>query len=73
MLRKLYPNHVVTPFEMINLLGFPAALIQPLAADDLVTSLWFVSLGRHLGRSQGVLIDNISFGSFRVAWDVSAS
>jgi len=70
MLRELYPNHTVTPFsEYINLLGFPGAMIEPIAPGDLVTSLYFIPLGRHLGQSQGVVGDRISFGSFRVAWD----
>ncbi|KAK7695747.1 hypothetical protein QCA50_000384 [Cerrena zonata] len=68
-LRKLYPNHTITPFLNPNLLGFPDALIQPISPSDLVSNLFFIPLGRAMGRSQGIMVDMIRFGCFQVAWD----
>lgn len=55
-----------------NVLDFPGALVQPLSPSDLITTVYFVPFARHLSTIPGVLVDQISFGSFRVAWDVSA-
>lgn len=73
-LRKLYPNHSVVLVNdyTVNLLGFPGAVAQPLSPPDLVTNVVFIPLARHMSRVPGVLVDQISFGSFRLAWDVSA-
>ncbi|KAI0921649.1 hypothetical protein AcW1_004439 [Taiwanofungus camphoratus] len=70
-LRKVYPNHSLVGFSdyTVNLLGFPAAFIQPISPSELITSVVFVPFARRLGKVPGVLVDQISFGSFRVAWD----
>ncbi|CAL1701102.1 unnamed protein product [Somion occarium] len=67
-LRKLYPNHTITLCSS-PVLGYPGAVVQPISPPDLVTNVFFVPLGRQMGRSSGVLVDAIRFGSFRVAWD----
>lgn len=56
----------------VNIFGFPGAIVQPLAPSDLITTVYFVPLARRLSQVPGVLVDSISFGSFRVAWDVRA-
>ncbi|KAI1786675.1 P-loop containing nucleoside triphosphate hydrolase protein [Ganoderma leucocontextum] len=70
-LRKLYPKHsVVLAYDgTIDLLGFPGALVQPMSPPDLITNVYFVPLARRLSNIPGVLVDQISFGSFRIAWD----
>lgn len=55
----------------LNLLNFPAALAVPLENLPLVTNLFFVPLARSLGSLPGVLIDQVVFGAFKLAWDVS--
>ncbi|KAI0082447.1 P-loop containing nucleoside triphosphate hydrolase protein [Panus rudis PR-1116 ss-1] len=68
-LRKIYPGHSVTPILNGSILAFPNALIQPLSPPDIVSNLYFVPLGKHLGKSTGILVDLLRFGSFRVAWN----
>ncbi|RPD66739.1 P-loop containing nucleoside triphosphate hydrolase protein [Lentinus tigrinus ALCF2SS1-7] len=70
-LRKLYPDHsIVLSFDYtVNIFGYPGALIQPLSPPDLISAVYFVPLARRLSQIPGVLVDSISFGSFRVAWD----
>lgn len=73
-LRKLYPKHsIVLAYDgTTNILGFPGAFVQPMSPPDLITNVYFVPLARRLSSIPGVLVDQISFGSFRIAWDVSA-
>ncbi|KAF8238855.1 P-loop containing nucleoside triphosphate hydrolase protein [Tricholoma matsutake] len=70
-LRRLYPKHsLVTTMDFrLNLLNFPAALAVPLENLPLVTNLFFVPLARSLGSLPGVLIDQVVFGAFKLAWD----
>ncbi|OCH90947.1 P-loop containing nucleoside triphosphate hydrolase protein [Obba rivulosa] len=70
-LRKMYPGKSVllsTDWNT-NILGFPGAVIQPTSESDLITSVIFVPFARRLGQLPGVLMDQIKFGSFHVAWD----
>lgn len=70
-LRKLYPNHSVVPLQdygNVNLLGFPGALVQPMVPHELISTAIFVPLQRRSG--QGLVVDSVEFGSFRVAWNV---
>ncbi|KAI9001372.1 P-loop containing nucleoside triphosphate hydrolase protein [Trametes punicea] len=70
-LRKLYPDHsiVATYNGNTNILGFPHAVVQPLSPPDLITTVYFVPLARRLSKIPGVLVDRITFGAFRLAWD----
>ncbi|KAL1937719.1 hypothetical protein VTO73DRAFT_12872 [Trametes versicolor] len=70
-LRKLYPDYcIVGAYDgNINILGFPGAMAQPISAPDLITTVFFVPLARHLSPVPGVLVDQISYGAFRLAWD----
>ncbi|KAI0650237.1 P-loop containing nucleoside triphosphate hydrolase protein [Trametes meyenii] len=70
-LRKLYPEHsIVGAYDgNINILGFPGSVVQPLSPPDLITTVYFVPLARRLSQVPGVLVDNISFGAFRLVWD----
>lgn len=54
----------------LQLLNFPGAYAVPLEDVPLVTNLFFAPLRRSLG-SLGVLIDQVVFGAFKLAWDVS--
>lgn len=69
LLRKLYPMHslVMSQDYTLNLLGFPNAVAMPLKPDELITNAFFVQLGRGGG---GVLINNVEFGAFKLAWEV---
>ena len=69
ILRKLYPKHslVMSQDYNLNLLGFPHAMAIPLNPDELITNAFFVQLGRGGG---GVLINNVEFGAFKLAWEV---
>ena len=53
-----------------SILSFPGALVQPLAPSELISSVYFVPVARRLSKIPGVLVNQIFFGSFRVAWDV---
>jgi hypothetical protein len=72
-LRRLYPKHslVMTTDFRLNPLNFPGARAIPLEEVPLVTNLVFAPLARSLGPLPGVLIDQVEFGAFRLAWDVS--
>lgn len=68
-LRELYPKHTVIPFTYgINLLSFPKAYMQPISPPEMIANAVFVPLARKMGQSAGVLVDNVRFGAFSVAW-----
>ncbi|KAH9927199.1 P-loop containing nucleoside triphosphate hydrolase protein [Epithele typhae] len=70
-LRKLYPKHSVTLVQdhSTNVLGFPGAMVQPTSPADLITNCIFIPVARHMSSVPGVLVDQVQFGSFTVAWD----
>ncbi|KAI0787146.1 P-loop containing nucleoside triphosphate hydrolase protein [Irpex lacteus] len=69
-LKELYPKHSVTQFAYVNLLGFPGAFVQPISPPDIITSVNFLPVARGgQGQGSGVLVDDVKFGAFRVAWD----
>jgi transitional endoplasmic reticulum ATPase len=58
--------------EQSILLGFPGALIQPLETSDMITNTLFIPQARRSGMP-GVLLDQVEFAGFRMAWDVCLS
>lgn len=70
-LHEIFPDHAITPFASVNILGFPGALVHPVSPDNLVTNNFFVPLATRLGKSNGVLVSQVRFGSFHIAWSVS--
>ena len=56
----------------LNLTSFPGASILPLSPSELVTNVLFVPIARRLGSVPGVLLDDVVFGGFKVAWNVSS-
>ncbi|KAI0353456.1 P-loop containing nucleoside triphosphate hydrolase protein [Trametes cingulata] len=70
-LRKLYPEYsLVGSYDgNINILGFPGVMALPLSPPELISTVYFIPLARRLSKVPGVLVDNISFGSFQLAWD----
>ncbi|PCH41484.1 nucleoside triphosphate hydrolase protein [Wolfiporia cocos MD-104 SS10] len=70
-LRELHPGHSVVLFQdyETSILGFSGALIQPVSASNLITSLFFVPNPRHNGGPPGTLVDSVKYGAFRVAWN----
>jgi len=70
----LYPNHslVMSADYGLNLTSFPGAYTVPLSPSELVANVFFVPIARRLGSVQGVILDNVVFGGFKVAWDVSS-
>ncbi|KIM91080.1 hypothetical protein PILCRDRAFT_811596 [Piloderma croceum F 1598] len=70
-LRQLYPNHslVMSADYGLNLTSLPGASALPLSPSELVTNVLFVPIARRLGSVPGVLLDNIVFGGFKVAWN----
>lgn len=52
----------------VNLMGFPGALVQPMSPHELISTIVFQPLQRRTG--QGILLDTVEFGSFRMAWNV---
>ncbi|PCH41485.1 nucleoside triphosphate hydrolase protein [Wolfiporia cocos MD-104 SS10] len=71
-LRKLYPNHAVLLYEErdIKLLGFKAAVVQPLSRSHCVSSFHFVPNPRHNSELAGRLDDKeVKYGAYRVAWN----
>ncbi|KAJ7068453.1 P-loop containing nucleoside triphosphate hydrolase protein [Mycena amicta] len=67
-LRKIYPDHtlVLTVHDVIH---YPNALFRPLLDAPMVTTTYFVPLGRPQGKITGVLIDRPEFFAASVAWD----
>jgi transitional endoplasmic reticulum ATPase len=56
----------------LNLTSFPGASTLPLSPSELVTNVLFVPIARRLGSVPGILLDNVVFGGFKVAWNVSS-
>jgi hypothetical protein len=56
----------------LNLTSFPGVYAVPLSSSELVTNVFFVPLARRLGTVPGIVADNVLFGGFKVAWDVSS-
>lgn len=54
----------------LNITTLPGVYAQPLSTSELVTNVFFVPLARRLGAGPGVLVDDIQFGGFSVAWEV---
>jgi F420-0:gamma-glutamyl ligase-like protein len=54
----------------LDLTNFPGAYALPLSSSELVTNVFFIPIARRLGSIPGVILDNIIFGGFKVAWDV---
>lgn len=73
MLRKLYPDHslVMTNDWNLNILSFPGAYSVPLDPGELITNLFYAPFARRIGGIPGVLLNSVTFGGFRTAWDVS--
>ncbi|KAF9481812.1 P-loop containing nucleoside triphosphate hydrolase protein [Pholiota conissans] len=69
-LRKLHPNHslIMTNGYGMNILGFPAASVTPMANTPLITNLFFVPLSRSMG-IPGLLVDQVEYGSFKLNWN----
>jgi transitional endoplasmic reticulum ATPase len=57
----------------LNVMNFPGAYVTPVETSPLITNLVFVPLARNLDSLPGVLVDQIQFGTFKMAWDVSTS
>ena len=70
-LRSLYPGHSVVAFQDIDLLSFPGVLVAPVAPSEHIKMYYYFAIARQAGESVGVLVRNVRFGSFRIAWAVS--
>lgn len=70
-LRKLYPGHTVVASQTwtTNILGYPAAYIQSLRPDLMVSESIFVPFARRMG-TPGALVERVSYGCFHVVWEV---
>ncbi|KDQ64302.1 hypothetical protein JAAARDRAFT_683411 [Jaapia argillacea MUCL 33604] len=52
-----------------GVLSFPGAYVRPVAPSELITNTLFVPLARRAGAMPGILVDQVEFGSFHVAYD----
>ncbi|KAF9534719.1 P-loop containing nucleoside triphosphate hydrolase protein [Crepidotus variabilis] len=68
-LMALYPKHSLVLSSQYGLdpFSFPAARVTPLEKTPLITSVFFNPLARSTG-IPGVLLDQVTFGSFKVTW-----
>ena len=74
LLRKLYPKHSLTMTNdyTLNILTYPGAFSVPLNEDEFITNLVFVPFARRLSYGlPGVLVNSVTYGGFKTAWDVS--
>ncbi|KAF9780226.1 P-loop containing nucleoside triphosphate hydrolase protein [Thelephora terrestris] len=69
-LRKLYPGHTVVASQsgVASILGFPAAYVQSLRPDLMISENIFVPFARRMG-TPGALVERVSYGCFQVAWE----
>ena len=58
-------------FTGIDILGFPGVMTAPVAPSEMIKMFYYFAVARQAGQSTGVLVQNVRFGSFRVAWAVS--
>jgi hypothetical protein len=72
-LRKLYPGHSVTISLQgtLNPLAAPGALVQPISPDDIISRALFIPLARRAKPVPGVVLNDVEYGAFRVAWKAS--
>lgn len=70
-LRELYPGHTVIASQPSNgsILQYPAAYVQSLRPDLMVSESVFVPFARKMG-TPGVLVNWVSYGCFHVVWEV---
>ena len=70
-LRNLYPGHTVVASQagVASILGYPAAYVQSLRPDLMVSESIFVPFARRIG-TPGVLVELVSYGCFHVVWEV---
>ena len=70
-LRKLYPGHTVVASQAgaTNILAYPAAYVQSLRPDLMVSESVFVPFARRMG-TPGVLVERVKYGCFDVVWEV---
>jgi len=69
-LRKLYPGHAVVASQtsVASILGYPAAYVQSLRPDLMVSQNIFVPFARRMG-TPGTLVEEVSYGCFHVSWE----
>jgi hypothetical protein len=70
-LRELYPGHSVVTSMMggPSILEYPAAYVQSLRPDLMVSECVFVPYARRTG-TPGALVEQVSYGCFYVVWEV---
>jgi hypothetical protein len=64
---------VVTSPYNVGILGFPDLLAEPISADEVITETFFIPLAKRSAPIPGIVLDQVLFGAFRLAWDVSAA
>lgn len=72
-LRRLHPKHsVVTSSDYrLNLLNFPGAYKIPMESTPMVSELVFIPLAKNMSPIPGIIAEQVEFGVFRLAWEVS--
>jgi len=70
-LRKLYPGHTIVASDAgsANILSYPAAYVQSLRPDLMISESVFVPFARRMG-TPGALVELVSYGCFHVVWEV---
>jgi hypothetical protein len=70
-LRKLYPGHTVVASQtgVANILGYPAANVQSLRPDLVVSQNIFIPFARRMG-APGTLVEDVAYGCFHATWEV---
>ncbi|EJU03011.1 P-loop containing nucleoside triphosphate hydrolase protein [Dacryopinax primogenitus] len=68
-LRRIYPRHTIVPSAHINILGYPHAMFRPLNPDQMITNTFFVPLARRASDTPGIVMEQVTYGTFMVAWD----
>ena len=70
-LRSIYPGHTVVASQSgrASILSYPAAYVQSLRPDLMVSESVFVPFARRMG-TPGVLVEQVTYGCFHVVWEV---
>ncbi|KZO96830.1 P-loop containing nucleoside triphosphate hydrolase protein [Calocera viscosa TUFC12733] len=68
-LRGLYPNHSIVPSGNLNILGYPYAMFKPISPKQLILNAMFIPLSRRASEKPGYIVEQVTYGTFVVAWD----
>jgi len=68
-LRRTYPRHSIVSSSSSSILGYPHAMFRAINPDQLILNSVFIPLSRRSSEKPGFIADQVTYGTFAVAWD----